>query len=115
MPYTNLRNKLTFYVDHMALVYLVNKPQVFDRLTRRFLLFLSMTSKLFTNLVDPIYHNPNFGLVTKARACKKARQRGEPGGTSYTPGSVRQLLSLYLRFYKVTMLESTNATNEGRM
>ncbi len=30
-------------------------------------------------------------------------------------GSVRQLLSLYLRFYKVTMLESTNATDEGRM
>ncbi len=29
--------------------------------------------------------------------------------------SVRQLLSLYLRFYKVTMLESTNATDEGRM
>jgi hypothetical protein len=29
--------------------------------------------------------------------------------------SVKQLLSLYLRFYKVTMLESTNATNEGRM
>jgi hypothetical protein len=28
---------------------------------------------------------------------------------------VRQLLSLYLRFYKVTMLESTNATDEGRM
>jgi hypothetical protein len=26
---------------------------------------------------------------------------------------VRQLLSLYLRFYKVTMLESTNATDEG--
>jgi hypothetical protein len=29
--------------------------------------------------------------------------------------TVRQLLSLYLRFYKVTMLESTNATDEGRM
>ncbi len=28
---------------------------------------------------------------------------------------VRQLLSLYFRFYKVTMLESTNATGEGRM
>jgi hypothetical protein len=28
---------------------------------------------------------------------------------------VKQLLSLYLRFYKVTMLESTNATDEGRM
>jgi hypothetical protein len=29
--------------------------------------------------------------------------------------SVRQLLSLYLWFYKVTMLESTNATDEGKM
>jgi hypothetical protein len=29
--------------------------------------------------------------------------------------SVRQLLSLYFRFYKVTMLESTNATGERRM
>jgi hypothetical protein len=28
---------------------------------------------------------------------------------------VRQLLFLYFRFYKVTMLESTNATGEGRM
>jgi hypothetical protein len=28
---------------------------------------------------------------------------------------VRQLLSLYFQFYKVTMLESTNATGEGRM
>ncbi len=29
--------------------------------------------------------------------------------------SVRQLLSLYFRLYKVTMLESTNATGERRM
>jgi transposase InsO family protein len=28
--------------------------------------------------------------------------------------SVRQLLSLYSRFYKVTILESINATGEGR-
>jgi hypothetical protein len=28
---------------------------------------------------------------------------------------VRQLLSLYFRFYKVTMLESTNAASERRM
>jgi hypothetical protein len=27
---------------------------------------------------------------------------------------VRQLLSLYSRFYKATMLESTNATSEGK-
>ncbi len=28
---------------------------------------------------------------------------------------VRQLLSLYFRFYKVTMLENTNAIDEGKM
>jgi hypothetical protein len=28
---------------------------------------------------------------------------------------VRQLLSLYFRFYKVTVLENTNATGERRM
>ncbi len=30
-------------------------------------------------------------------------------------GTMRQLLSLYFRFYKVTMFESTNATDERRM
>jgi len=29
-----LGNKFIFYVDHMALVYLVNKPQVSGRITR---------------------------------------------------------------------------------
>ncbi len=32
--------KFVFYVDHMALVYLVNKPQMLGRITRRLLLFL---------------------------------------------------------------------------
>ncbi len=35
-----LGNKFVFYVDHMALVYLVNKPQVSRRVTRWLLLFL---------------------------------------------------------------------------
>jgi hypothetical protein len=35
-----LGNKFVFYVDHMVLVYLVNKPQVSRRLTRWWLLFL---------------------------------------------------------------------------
>ncbi len=30
-------------------------------------------------------------------------------------GDVRQLLSLYFRFYKMNMLESTNVTDEGKM
>jgi hypothetical protein len=34
-----LGNKFVFYVDHMALVYLFNKPQVFKRIAR-WLLFL---------------------------------------------------------------------------
>jgi hypothetical protein len=29
-----LGNKFVFYVDHMALVYLVNKPQISGRITR---------------------------------------------------------------------------------
>jgi hypothetical protein len=35
-----LGNKFVFYVDHMALEYLVNKPQVSRRITRWSLLFL---------------------------------------------------------------------------
>jgi hypothetical protein len=35
-----LGNKFVFYVDHMALVYLVNKPQVSRIITRWLLLFL---------------------------------------------------------------------------
>jgi hypothetical protein len=35
-----LGNMFTFYVDHMALVYLVNKPFVYGRLAKWFLLFL---------------------------------------------------------------------------
>jgi hypothetical protein len=33
-------NKFVFYVDHMALVYLVNKPQVLRRIARWLILFL---------------------------------------------------------------------------
>jgi hypothetical protein len=35
-----LRNKYIFHADHMALVYLVNKPLVFGRIARWLLLFL---------------------------------------------------------------------------
>jgi hypothetical protein len=35
-----LGNKFVFYVDHMALVYLVNKPQVSGRIIKWLLLFL---------------------------------------------------------------------------
>jgi hypothetical protein len=36
-----LGNKFVFYVDHMAMVYLVNKPQVLKRITRWLLLFFN--------------------------------------------------------------------------
>jgi hypothetical protein len=35
-----LGNKFVFYVDHMALIYLVNKPHVLGRIARWLLLFL---------------------------------------------------------------------------
>jgi hypothetical protein len=35
-----LGNKFVFYVDHMAIIYLVNKPHVSRRITIWFLLFL---------------------------------------------------------------------------
>jgi hypothetical protein len=35
-----LGNIFVFYVDHMALIYLVNKPQVFRWIARWMLLFL---------------------------------------------------------------------------
>jgi hypothetical protein len=35
-----LGNKFVFYVDHMALVYLINKPQVSWKITKWLLLFL---------------------------------------------------------------------------
>ncbi len=35
-----LGNKFVFYVDHMVLVYLVNKPQVSRRIAKWLLLFL---------------------------------------------------------------------------
>jgi hypothetical protein len=35
-----LGNKFVFYVDHMALLYLVKKPQILSRIMRWLLLFL---------------------------------------------------------------------------
>jgi len=36
------------------------------------------------------YHNPNLGLVTKAKACKVAGQEGSPGVTLHALGNVRK-------------------------
>ncbi len=41
-----LSNRFVFYVDHMALIYLINKLQVFGRLIRWLLLFLEYDFKI---------------------------------------------------------------------
>jgi hypothetical protein len=41
-----LGKQFVFYVDHMALVYLVNKSQVFGIIARRLLLFLEYDFKI---------------------------------------------------------------------
>jgi hypothetical protein len=51
MPYTSLAlhilgNMFPFYVDHMALIYLVNKPHVFGMLTIWLLLFMEYDFKI---------------------------------------------------------------------
>ncbi len=43
--YYLLNNRFIFYFDHMALVYLVNKPQVFGKIVRWLLLFLEYDFK----------------------------------------------------------------------
>jgi len=43
---------------------------------------------LHPNVILSWCRNPNLGFATKARACKRARQEGDPRGTSYTSGSV---------------------------
>jgi hypothetical protein len=45
-----LGNWFVFYVDHMALVYLVNKPQVFGRIAWWLLLFLKYDFKIVYKL-----------------------------------------------------------------
>ncbi len=46
--------------------------------------------------------NPNLGLATKAKACKRARQEGDPRGTSYTPKSVGKCEKMNLHTPKAT-------------
>jgi hypothetical protein len=41
-----LGNRFTFFEDHMALVYLVNKPQILSKLTKWLLLFLEYDFKI---------------------------------------------------------------------
>jgi hypothetical protein len=41
-----LHNTFTFYVNHMALIYLVNKPHVSSKLIKWFLLFMEYDFKI---------------------------------------------------------------------
>jgi len=45
-----LGNQFVFYVDHMALVYLVNKPQISNWIARWLLLFLEYDFKIIYKL-----------------------------------------------------------------
>jgi len=49
-----LGNRFTFYVDHMALMYLVNNHKFLAGWFDDFYYFWSMISRLYTNLVSPI-------------------------------------------------------------
>jgi len=60
-----LGNKLIFYVDHMALLYLVQKPQVSRRIARWLLLFLEYDFSVickprkFHFVVDALFQMPD--------------------------------------------------------
>ncbi len=60
-----LGNKFVFYIDHMVLVYLVNKPQVFGRIARWLLLFLEYEFIIIYKpgrthvVVDVLFRLPN--------------------------------------------------------
>jgi hypothetical protein len=45
-----LGNRFVFYVDHMAIVYLINKPQVFSKIVTWLLLFLEYDFKIVYKL-----------------------------------------------------------------
>jgi len=49
-----LGDQFVFYVDHMAFVYLINKPQVFGKMVRWLLLFLEYDLKIVCKLGRPI-------------------------------------------------------------
>jgi hypothetical protein len=42
-----LGNRFVFYVDHMAILYLINKPQVFGKIVKWLLLFLEYDFNFF--------------------------------------------------------------------
>jgi len=68
-----LGNNLLFYVDHMILVYLVNKPQVLGRITR-WLLFLECEFR--------VVYQPNKTHVV-VDALSKLSNNSKPLGVPY--------------------------------
>ncbi len=65
-----LGNKFVFHVDHMALVYLVNKPQVLGKIVRWWLLFLEYDFTIMCKLnkthvvADTLLRLPNITKLT---------------------------------------------------
>jgi hypothetical protein len=53
-----------------------------------FVFFIFALCLMFFCVSNVLCHNPNLGLVTKARACKGAGQEGSPRVTSRAPGNV---------------------------
>jgi hypothetical protein len=61
-----LSNIVALVIDHMVLIYLVNKLKILAQITRWLLLFLEFNFKLFINQVDPtmqLMHYPNSQMM----------------------------------------------------
>ncbi len=77
-----LGNKFIFYVDHMALVYLVNKPHVSERIGKWSLLFIKYDFKVVYKLAkihevaNALLKLPN---ITKAQMVMKESHEGPLG------------------------------------
>ncbi len=59
--------------------------------------------------------NPNFGLATKARACKRVRQKRDLGGTSYTPGSAGQCERMNPHTPKATLTWGVGVSKDSQI
>jgi len=73
--------KLRHLIDIWALIYL----EIYLGLCDFFCFKILWKNTLVTSC-----HNPNLGLVTKARACKGEAQEGSPRVTSHVPRSARE-------------------------
>jgi hypothetical protein len=59
--------------------------------------------------------NPNLGLATKARACKRVRQEGDPGGTSYIPRSAGECEKMNPHTPKATLTWGVGVPKDFRI